>query len=108
MDMEFSNSSDESVSVIMRKGRRNRVISSSSSDTASDRGTAEEEVSESGVGDQYDDAEWRKIAEKFASEEEYSEYEELLVKDMDCDDPDAEYKLFITDVVVEIIVEETN
>ncbi|XP_076301838.1 uncharacterized protein LOC143219936 [Lasioglossum baleicum] len=94
MDIEFSISSDESVSGIMRKGRRNRTISSSSSDTAIDWSTTEEENSEA--------------AEKCASEEEYSEVEELLIKETDCDDPNALYKLFITDAILEIIGDETN
>ncbi|XP_076301864.1 uncharacterized protein LOC143219983, partial [Lasioglossum baleicum] len=108
MDVEFSYSSDESVSGIMRRGRRNRIISSSSSYTARDRSTTEAEVSESGVGDQDDDAERRKIAEKFAPEEEYAEEEELLIKETDGDDPVALYKLFFTDEILEIIEEETN
>ncbi|CAL7937390.1 unnamed protein product [Xylocopa violacea] len=107
MDMEFSDSSDESVSGIMRKRRRNRILSSSS-DTATDRNTTDEEVSQSDVEDEDDDAEWRKIAERSASEEEYSEEEELLIEDTDCDDPVALYKLFFTDEILEIIVEETN
>ncbi|XP_076301776.1 uncharacterized protein LOC143219855 [Lasioglossum baleicum] len=108
MDMEFSNLSDESISGVMRKGRRNRIHSSSSSVTATDRNTTEEEVSESGVGDQDDDAEWLEIAENIASEEEYSGEEELLTMETDCDDPVALYKLFFMEEILEIIVEETN
>ncbi|XP_035226846.1 uncharacterized protein LOC118199153, partial [Stegodyphus dumicola] len=63
----------------------------------------EEEVWESDVFDQDDDAEWRKIAEKSASEEEYLEEEELLIEEIDCDDPVALYN-----ETLEIIVEETN
>ncbi|XP_023288733.1 uncharacterized protein LOC111674050 [Orussus abietinus] len=108
MDMEFSDSSDESVSGIMRKRRRNRILSSSPSDMATDRNTTEEEVWESDVEEQDDDAEWREIAEKSASEEEYSEEEELLIKETNCDDPVALYKLFFTNEILDIIVEETN
>ncbi|XP_076301706.1 uncharacterized protein LOC143219716 [Lasioglossum baleicum] len=108
MDMEFSNSSDESISGVMRKRRRNRILSSSSSVTATDRNTTEEEVSESGVGDQDDDAEWLEIAENIASEKVYSGEEELLTKETDCDDPVALYKLFFMEEKLEIIVEEAN
>lgn len=107
MDMEFSDSSDESVSGIMQKRPRNRILSSSLSDTTTDKNTTEEEVWKSDVEEQ-DDAEWRKIAVKSASEEEYSQEEELLINETDCDDPVALYKLFFTNEILEIIVEETN
>ncbi|XP_076302050.1 uncharacterized protein LOC143220249 [Lasioglossum baleicum] len=91
---------------VMRKEGRKRILSSSSLVTATDRNATEEEVSESGVGDQ--DAEWRKIVEKFASEEEYSGEEELLINETDCVDPVVLYKSLFSDVILEIIVEGTN
>ncbi|XP_076301962.1 uncharacterized protein LOC143220104 [Lasioglossum baleicum] len=108
MDIEFSNLSDESVSGVMRKEGRKRILSSSSLVTATDRNATEEEVSESGVGDQDDDSEWRKIVEKFASEEEYSGEEELLINEPDCVDPVVLHNSLFSDVILEIIGEGTN
>nr|XP_033323310.1 piggyBac transposable element-derived protein 4-like [Megalopta genalis] len=54
------------------------------------------------------DAEWHPIREQGTAEEEYSEEEELLDEETDCDDPVELYKLFFTDEILEMVVEETN
>ena len=122
MDMEINDSSDESVN----RGRRNkrpRIFSTSSDedfdeDLAQNEGElyeenesiTEEEDSESDSlsKEDDDDAEWQQIRTKSSIYNEYSEEEKFLIENVDCDDPFSLFKLFFTDYISKIIVEQTN
>lgn len=110
--MELSDS-DEPINRSKRKASRLRILSSSSDEdfvfgnSDMNECSSEEEdvvsISENEDGDE----EWQAVKEITSVINEYSEEEEFLY-DTDCNDPFALYKLFFTDYILEMIVEETN
>ncbi|XP_033360721.1 piggyBac transposable element-derived protein 4-like [Bombus vosnesenskii] len=117
MDMEISDSSDESIIGSRRIIQRAHIHSSSSDEASNDSessaneltdDTMEEEDFESDSEEEDLDEEWQEIRERGQTMTEYSQEEELLIEDTDCDDPVSLYKLFFTDNILEMIVEETN
>uniref|UniRef100_A0A0K0EJ20 DDE_Tnp_1_7 domain-containing protein n=1 Tax=Strongyloides stercoralis TaxID=6248 RepID=A0A0K0EJ20_STRER len=112
MDMKLSDS-DESINRSRRKASKLRIFSSSSDEdfvnvnSEMNECSPEEEdvvsISENENGDE----EWQAVKEITSVINEYSEEEEFLY-DTDCNDPFALYKLFFTDYIIEMIVEQTN
>ncbi|XP_050454192.1 uncharacterized protein LOC126852937 [Cataglyphis hispanica] len=117
MDMEESGSSEESIIGVRKNMRRFRIVSSSSDEASNDSESLgnelndhslEEEDFESNLESDDGDNEWKKITGRQLQMNEYTEEEEFLIHNMDCDDPVSLYKLFVTDHILEIIAEETN
>lgn len=109
IDMEISNSSDEFIIGVRGKiPRPIRIFSSSSDEDFVYANSEEEEEWESESDNEDDDEEWQIVKNKTYVVREYSEEEEFLLENTDCNDPVALYKLFFTDNIVEMIVDETN
>lgn len=113
MDMEISDS-DESIIRSRKKAARLRVLSSSSDEDfvnvineENECSTEEEDLISESENEDHDE-EWQEVKERTIVINEYSEEEEFLHKNIDCNDPFALYKLFFTDYIVEKIVDETN
>lgn len=117
MEMEINDSSDESIN----GSGKNKILSTSSDeDFVNARNecellgnevneyTTEEEYSESDSEEEVHDKEWQQIRERNPVINEYSEEEEFLIENADCNDPFSLYKLFFTDYILDMIVEETN
>ncbi|CAL7937381.1 unnamed protein product [Xylocopa violacea] len=116
MDMELSDSSDESTSVIRRNIQRARVLATSSDETSNDSEPIANELNDNSMEEDVEsdleevdlDDEWQEIRLGDQAMNEYPQDEELLIDNTDCDDPISLYNLFFTDHILEMIVEETN
>lgn len=111
--MEISDSSDESIneSYLSTSSFNDFVNARNEVDPLGDgvnEYTTEEEDSEFDSEEEDHDKEWQQIRERSPVVNEYSEEEEFLIKNIDCNDPFSLYKLFFTDYILEMIVEETN
>ncbi|CAL7933001.1 unnamed protein product [Xylocopa violacea] len=113
MDMEISDS-DESIIRSRRKAARLRILSSSSYEDfvnvineENECSTEEEDLISKSENEDHDE-EWQEVKERTVVINEYSEEEEFLHENIDCNDPFALYKLFFTDYILEKIVDETN
>ncbi|XP_017795719.1 PREDICTED: piggyBac transposable element-derived protein 4-like [Habropoda laboriosa] len=113
MDMEI-NDSDKSINRSRRKASRLRIFSSSSDEdfvnvnSEVNECSTEEEDLVSKSENEDDDDEWQEVKERTSVINEYSEEEEFLYENTDCNDPFALYKLFFTDYILDLIIEETN
>lgn len=114
MDMEISDSCDESINRGRRKTSRLRILSSSSDEDfvnlnseVSECSTGEEDLVTASENDDHDE-EWQEVKERTSVLNEYSEEEKFLHESTDCNDPFTLYKLFFTDYILEKIVKETN
>ncbi|XP_048515560.1 piggyBac transposable element-derived protein 4-like [Athalia rosae] len=106
MDMEISDS-DESIITSRRKAARLRILSSSSDEDfvnvineENECSTEEEDLISESENEDHEE-EWQEVKERTVVINEYSEEEEFLHENIDCNDPFALYKL-------EKIVDETN
>ncbi|XP_053990208.1 uncharacterized protein LOC128882588 [Hylaeus volcanicus] len=120
MDIEESISSDESITR-STKDEKPRVLSTSSDKdfvhaqndplvNQEYESTIKEEDSDSDSSSEEDeeDTQWQRIRKRRSIANEYSEEEKLLIENVDCNDPFALFKVFFTDYIAGIIVEETN
>ncbi|XP_017764808.1 PREDICTED: uncharacterized protein LOC108554143 [Eufriesea mexicana] len=73
-----------------------------------DENSTEEKDSDSDLKEEDLHDEWQEINEGDAATSECWEEEELLIDDIDCDDPVSLYKLFVIDYILAIIIEGTN
>ncbi|XP_017759467.1 PREDICTED: uncharacterized protein LOC108550274 [Eufriesea mexicana] len=95
---------------------RTPTLSTSSDEASNDSERLANELDENTTEEDFDldleeedlDDGWQEINEGGAATNECSEEEELLIYDVDCDDPVSSYKLFVTDYILAMIVEETN
>ncbi|XP_047356426.1 LOW QUALITY PROTEIN: uncharacterized protein LOC124951691 [Vespa velutina] len=116
MDMEISDS-DKSIIRSRREASRLRIFSSSSDEDFVNVNNEENECSTDGEDlvskseNEDHDEEWQEVKERTVVINEYSEEEEFLHENIDCNDPFALYKLFFTDYILEKMkqrVDETN
>ena len=117
MDMKINDLSDESIIESKRIIQRAHILSSSSDEGSNDSesstneltdDTTEEEDFESDSEEENLDEEWQEIRERGQTMTEYSQEEESLIEDTDCDDLVSLYKLLFADNILEMILEETN
>ncbi|XP_053997286.1 uncharacterized protein LOC128886413 [Hylaeus anthracinus] len=118
--MEINNSPGESIKRSTKK-KRPRVLSTSSDkdfvhakneplDNEEYQSAMEEEVSdsESSPEENEGDTEWQKIGKRSSIISQYSEEEKRLIENVNCDNPFALFKVFFTDYIAGMIIEETN
>lgn len=121
MNMNISDSSDESVNRSRKNRLRSRTPSTSSDENfgnASNENrslayemheySTEQQTFEFDSEEEDHDAGWQEIRERSLIINEYPDEEKLLIEDIDCNNPVSLYKLFFTDNILEMIIQETN
>ncbi|XP_017765506.1 PREDICTED: piggyBac transposable element-derived protein 4-like [Eufriesea mexicana] len=115
--MEIRDSPGESIIGIRRNVQRSQILSTSSEDASNDSEPLAIELDESTTEEEYFDSDieegdlddgWQEIIEGGAATNVCWEEEELLIDDMNSDDPVFLYKLFVTGYILLVIVAETN
>ncbi|XP_049632818.1 piggyBac transposable element-derived protein 4-like [Suncus etruscus] len=119
IDMEIDDSSNESINASREKKLRPVILSSSSDknlvdgkeveplDNESYEYITEEECLDSESGDDYDE-EWQQVGGSGTVVHESSRKEKFLIENIDKNDPFSLYKLFLTNDILQMIIEETN
>ncbi|GBN48613.1 hypothetical protein AVEN_161715-1 [Araneus ventricosus] len=123
-EMDFTiidDSSDESTIVFQRQRSRQMILSSSSEESNNDTYDLEEsdsfrtcdkysttpEFSEGDLEESDEETEWRQVTGRSNVICQYAE-DELMYENVNCNDPFSLYQLFLSDNLLELIVNETN
>ncbi|KAI4487688.1 hypothetical protein M0802_011950 [Mischocyttarus mexicanus] len=117
MSSEMNDSSDESLDIFYRRKWREPIIYTSDEDTLElQANPVDLSCNDSNLhldmNIQSQGEEWRPLQRReighTVTQDNHMQEAELIIRNIDCDDPFELYKLFLNDNILQLIIEETN